>query len=406
MNSRFLTKLFALALILVLLSFSGCVDNNEDDRTPENESIGQSEAFVYGTASVEEVQVEMKKTVIPPEISISVKGNLPDGCTGIDRKNITMEKENGNITIGIPTIRPADAVYTEALVPFEEKIPLDVEGFEVGNYTVSVNGAETSFELTAYDIVAPGETYTPGKAAVEDVTVIMTRSIPPQVRAVVSGMLAGNCERIDVGNISIERQDRVILVELPTLSRENAPCTMNLVPFTEYIPINIEGLEPGEYTVSVNGVNNTFVLGDYGIPSLPSEPSEPSELSEPSENASGEDMETYGLIEGNILFEDLDETIEDVTVYIRLDDVSLADARSTVISETVIENVSVSPEENKVPFTLGFPELVANRTYSLYVHVDVNGDGKVSKGDYVTTMHNGVPTDQDMVNMDVTVERV
>jgi hypothetical protein len=77
-----------------------------------------------------------------------------------------------------------------------------------------------------------------------------------------------------------------------------------------------------------------------------------------------------------------------------------------VISETVIENVSVGPEENKVPFTLGFPELVANRTYSLYVHVDVDGDGKVSKGDYVTTMHNGVPTDQDTVNMDVTVERV
>ncbi|AKB25509.1 hypothetical protein MSMTP_2040 [Methanosarcina sp. MTP4] len=403
MNYRFLTKLFTLTLILVLLSFSGCVDTNEEEDTLENENREPVEAFVYGTAPVEEVHVEMKKTVIPPEISISVKGNLPDGCTGIDLKNITMEKENGNITIGIPTIRPADTVCTEALVPFEEKIPLDVEGFEVGNYTVSVNGIETSFELTAYDIVTPDETYAPGKAAVEDVTVIMTRSIPPHVRAVVSGMLAGNCERIDVGNISIEKQDRVILVELPTLSLTNAPCTMNLVPFTEYIPINIEGLEPGEYTVSVNGVNGTFVLGDYGVPSELSEPSEPSK---PSESVSGEDAETYGLIEGNILFEDLEETIEEVTVYIRLDDVSLADAPSTVISENVIENVSVSPEENKVPFTLGFPELVANRTYSLYVHVDVDGDGKVSKGDYVTTMHNGVPTDQDTVNMDVTVERV
>ncbi len=405
MNYRFLTKLFTLTLILFLLSFSGCVANNaedqtSEDRTLENESKEQSEAFAYGTAYVEEVQVEMKKTVIPPEISISVKGNLPDGCTGIDRENITIEKENGNITIGIPTIRPADAVCTQALVHFEEKIPLDVKGFEVGSYTVFVNGVEAGFELTPYDIVAPGETYAPGKAAIEDVTIIMTRSIPPQVRAVVSGMLAGNCERIDVGNISIKRQDRVILVDLPTLSRTNAPCTLNLVPFTEYIPIDIKGLEPGEYTVSVNGVNDTFVLGDYEMPSMPYEPSEP------SDNLTGEDMETYGLIEGNILFENLEETIEDATVYIRLDDVSLADAPSTVISETTLENVSVGPEDNIVPYSLGFPELEARRMYSLYVHADVDGDGKVSKGDYVTTMYNGVPADQETVNMDVTVELV
>jgi len=402
MNYRFLTKLFTLTLILVLLSFSGCVDNNSEDQTSEdrkleNGSRGQNEAFVYGTAYVEEVQVEMKKTVIPPEISISVKGNLPDGCTKIDRENITIEKENGNITIGIPTIRPADAVCTQALVPFEERIPLDVEGFEVGSYTVSVNGVEADFELTPYDIVAPGESYAPGKAAVENVTVIMTRSIPPQVRAVVSGTLAGKCERIDLGNISIERQDRVILVDIPTLSRTNVPCTLNLVFFTEYIPINIEDLEPGEYTVSVNGVNDSFVLGDYEMPSMPSEP---------SDNLKGEDMEIYGLIEGNILFEDLKEPIEDFTVYIRLDDVSLADAPSTVISETTLGKVSVGPEDNIVPYSLGYPELEARRMYSLYVHADVDGDGKVSKGDYVTTMYNGVPTDQETVSMDVTVELV
>ncbi|KKH45236.1 hypothetical protein EO93_11250 [Methanosarcina sp. 1.H.A.2.2] len=226
--------------------------------------------------------------------------------------------------------------------------------------------------------------YVAGKASVEKVMIIMTRSIPPQVKVVASGMLGGSCENIDSENITIIREGNLFLVDLPTLIQNGVPCTLNLVPFEEYVPIDIEGLEPGEYTVSVNGINASFVLGDYSTPS-----------------------KTYGTIQGNILFESQKAPVEDATVYIRLDDVSLADAPSTVIAETSIEGVSVGREgNNSIPFTMGFPELAGNRSYSLRVHVDVDGDGKVSKGDYITTWHNGVPAGQEEVQLDVTVSSV
>lgn len=233
-------------------------------------------------------------------------------------------------------------------------------------------------------VKAPESSYVAGKASVEKVMIIMTRSIPPQVRAVASGVLGGSCENIDSENITVTREGNVFFVDLPTLIQNGVPCTRNLVPFEEYIPIDIEGLEPGEYTVSVNGINASFVLGDYSVPS-----------------------KTYGTIQGNILLESQKAPVENATVYIRLEDVSLADAPSTVIAETSIMDVSPTPgNANSVPFTLGFPKLADNRSYSLYVHVDTDGDGRVSKGDYVTTWYNGVSGGQKKVQMDVTVSPV
>jgi len=53
----------------------------------------------------------------------------------------------------LETVRPREAVCTEALVPFEQNIPLDVYGLERGTYTVNVNGIEESFELTTDNVL-------------------------------------------------------------------------------------------------------------------------------------------------------------------------------------------------------------------------------------------------------------
>ena len=49
---------------------------------------------------------------------------------------------------------------TEALVPYEQAVPLDVAGLPAGVYTVTVNGVSDTFEL-AVDNVLPTEP-TPG----------------------------------------------------------------------------------------------------------------------------------------------------------------------------------------------------------------------------------------------------
>jgi inhibitor of cysteine peptidase len=49
--------------------------------------------------------------------------------------------------VTITTKRPADKMCTEALVPFEESVALEVVGLPAGTYTVEVNGVTASFTL-------------------------------------------------------------------------------------------------------------------------------------------------------------------------------------------------------------------------------------------------------------------
>ncbi|MCE8425978.1 MAG: hypothetical protein J5U17_09410 [Candidatus Methanoperedens sp.] len=45
------------------------------------------------------------------------------------------------------TVRPADTFCTEAIVPFQEVISLDVYGLKAGIYIVDINGKKGTFEL-------------------------------------------------------------------------------------------------------------------------------------------------------------------------------------------------------------------------------------------------------------------
>ncbi|HML25550.1 MAG TPA: hypothetical protein PKC27_02465, partial [Methanomethylovorans sp.] len=79
-------------------------------------------------------------------------GYLPDGCTTIS--NATTRKDGNTFYVEIGTIRPRDALCTQALVPFTKSVPLDVYGLEKGVYTVDVNGKTASFELSVDNILS------------------------------------------------------------------------------------------------------------------------------------------------------------------------------------------------------------------------------------------------------------
>jgi inhibitor of cysteine peptidase len=79
------------------------------------------------------------------QVNAIAKGNLPDGCTEIDQ---ALQQRTGNaFEVILTTRRPADAMCTMAIVPFEETIPLDVLGLPAGDYTVTVNGVSATFTL-------------------------------------------------------------------------------------------------------------------------------------------------------------------------------------------------------------------------------------------------------------------
>jgi putative lipoprotein len=73
-------------------------------------------------------------------------------------------------------------------------------------------------------------------------------------------------------------------------------------------------------------------------------------------------------------------------VVVQVEDVSRADAPSTVVGEQRLHGVSLRPGTS-LPFTVDVPaNLIDERgSYSLRVHVDVSGSGQVEVGDLVST---------------------
>ncbi len=99
---------------------------------------------IQGEAVVEEIDIQILES-FPVQVHIVARGYLPDGCTEIDEIEQTRSGQTFQVTI--TTARPAGVACTEAIVPFEEVVALDVLGLEAGTYTVNVNGVTGSFKL-------------------------------------------------------------------------------------------------------------------------------------------------------------------------------------------------------------------------------------------------------------------
>lgn len=112
-----------------------------DPVDPVNETVDMAN-MTLGIAMIEYVDIEQKKAV-PYTIDVVAKGHLADGCTDISE--VTTNRSGSNYTIKIRTKRPKDKVCTQAVVPFERNIPIDVEKLSPGKYTLDVNGYRSAF---------------------------------------------------------------------------------------------------------------------------------------------------------------------------------------------------------------------------------------------------------------------
>jgi inhibitor of cysteine peptidase len=169
-NTKFLkcVKIMSVLFLICAVILSGCVEKGQNNMStkpasnitptgkvsPEgNATSGQGtdgKEYIYGTATVETVQV-MTLESFPVQIHVVAEGYLPDGCTEINE--IKTERADNNFNVNISTKRPKDAICTQAIVPFNETIPLDVQGLKAGNYTLNVNGVKGSFELAVDNIL-------------------------------------------------------------------------------------------------------------------------------------------------------------------------------------------------------------------------------------------------------------
>lgn len=91
------------------------------------------------------------------------------------------------------------------------------------------------------------------------------------------------------------------------------------------------------------------------------------------------------LVSGEVVFGESSEAFSGATAYVRLEDVSRADAPSHVVAEQVIRQVDYQPGQTvRLAFELHGPIPHEQFRYIVSVHVDVDGDGQLSRGDYIT----------------------
>ena len=98
-----------------------------------------------GRATVESIEILIAAS-FPVQVFAVLHGYLGDGCTKIS--DVTARGPVANrFHIEITTERPAGALCTLALVPFEHKLPLDVYGLPKGTYEVVAGSVSAPFML-------------------------------------------------------------------------------------------------------------------------------------------------------------------------------------------------------------------------------------------------------------------
>jgi len=148
-----------LIFLLAIMISSACVPNELADG---NEPLS-SEDTLAPTATLDESAYELGENAIvesveivflesfPLQVHAVVSGYLQDGCTTV--RSAESEQVNSTFKVRIYTRRPKDAVCTQALVPFEENVPLDVYGLEAGTYGVDVYGETATFTFQQDNII-------------------------------------------------------------------------------------------------------------------------------------------------------------------------------------------------------------------------------------------------------------
>ncbi|MEZ4512873.1 MAG: NBR1-Ig-like domain-containing protein [Chloroflexota bacterium] len=156
-------KTFFLGLglsLLLLLAACGGSDATPTPIIPEATEVPATATAVSSTdpvrsqATVDSIQVNLLES-FPVGVNVVARGELPDGCTQLEE---VVQQQSGNtFRVILTTLRDPAQVCTEALVPFEETIPLEVAGLKAGAYSVLVNGISGSFTLDADNVVAEEE---------------------------------------------------------------------------------------------------------------------------------------------------------------------------------------------------------------------------------------------------------
>ena len=152
-------KILLFVVLLLLAGLAACngsePDTAENTPTPaaNTPTAAATDPPTQQEANVDSIEILILES-FPVQVNVRARGDLPDGCTTIDTVDTTRDGTRFNIII--TTLRQTGDLCSEALVPFEETISLDVVDLPAGTYAVNVNGINGSFTLQV-DNVAQAE---------------------------------------------------------------------------------------------------------------------------------------------------------------------------------------------------------------------------------------------------------
>lgn len=95
-------------------------------------------------------------------------------------------------------------------------------------------------------------------ASVNEVEILAIDNESSTVEISVSGDLSDACTEIK--DITKSQAGTTFTVKITTIRPEDVLCAQVITPFEEVIDLDTTGLEPGIYTVDVNGVTKAFTL--------------------------------------------------------------------------------------------------------------------------------------------------
>jgi inhibitor of cysteine peptidase len=98
---------------------------------------------------IDDLQIQIMES-FPVQVAVVVTGSLLDGCVVLDTIEYVHHDEMFTLT---PESHREGDVCTEALVPFEERVVLDVEGLAAGTYQVVIGDVSADFTLDIDNIL-------------------------------------------------------------------------------------------------------------------------------------------------------------------------------------------------------------------------------------------------------------
>lgn len=113
-------------------------DSVTTNEPPANPFLPQpgDEDLTRGNVYLDEASLVIRES-FPPQLSLSLSGNLPTPCNQL-RVSVSAPDQENKIMVDVYSLSDPNQVCTQVLEPFEESI--DLRTFPTGHYTVLVNG--------------------------------------------------------------------------------------------------------------------------------------------------------------------------------------------------------------------------------------------------------------------------